>query len=83
MMLVNALRQRLPAQSHSVSTLRTTIAHTRFFSTDESGAAKKETEAHTKEEIEKGREEWGVKYDDECLKFEKEWKIIAERVEAE
>lgn len=24
--------------------------------------------------------EWGIKYDDECLKFEKEWKEIAEKV---
>jgi len=29
------------------------------------------------------REEWGIKYDDECLKFEKEWKIIADQVEKE
>lgn len=25
--------------------------------------------------------EWGIKYDDECLKFEKEWKQIADEVE--
>ncbi len=31
----------------------------------------------TAAEIEKGREEWGIKYDDECLKFEKEWQEIA------
>jgi len=27
--------------------------------------------------------EWGVKYDDECLAFEKEWKEIADKVETE
>jgi hypothetical protein len=27
----------------------------------------------TPEEYKKGQEEWGIKYDDECLKFEKEW----------
>ena len=37
----------------------------------------------TKEEIEAGRAEWGIKYDDECLKFEKEWQEIASRVEQE
>ena len=28
-----------------------------------------------------GAAEWGIKYDDECLKFEKEWKKIADKVE--
>lgn len=27
--------------------------------------------------------EWGIKYDDECLKFEQEWKEIADKVEDE
>ena len=40
-------------------------------------------EQATKEEIEQGRAEWGLKYDDECLKFEKEWKIISDRVNSE
>ena len=31
----------------------------------------------------KGQAEWGIKYDDECLKFEKEWKVIADKIEAE
>jgi len=35
----------------------------------------------TQEEKEKARHEWGLKYDDECLKFEKEWEIIAKAVE--
>ena len=30
-----------------------------------------------------GGAEWGIKFDDECLKFEKEWKEIADKVEAE
>ena len=30
-----------------------------------------------------GGAEWGIKYDDECLKFEKEWKEIADKVEEE
>ena len=37
----------------------------------------------TQEEIAAGREQWGVQYDDECLKFEKEWQMIAEKVEQE
>ena len=40
-----------------------------------------EVPAPTKEEIEAGRAEWGIKYNDECLKFEKEWEIIAKAVE--
>ena len=35
----------------------------------------------TAEELEKGRHEWGIKYNDECLKFEKEWEIIAKAVQ--
>ena len=27
--------------------------------------------------------EWGIKYNDECLKFEKEWEVIAAAVEKE
>lgn len=34
----------------------------------------------TEAEKEKGRQEWGIKYDDECLKFEKEWELIAKSV---
>lgn len=30
--------------------------------------------APTDKEKEQARAEWGIKYDDECLKFEKEWK---------
>jgi hypothetical protein len=27
----------------------------------------------TQEEVAANRDEWGIKYNDECLKFEKEW----------
>lgn len=37
----------------------------------------------TEKELEQGRAEWGIKYNDECLKFEKEWKIISDKIEAE
>jgi len=33
--------------------------------------------------VAKGRETWGIEYNDECLKFEKEWQQIAEAVEKE
>jgi hypothetical protein len=35
----------------------------------------------TPEELEKNRHEWGIKYDDECFKFEKEWEAIASAIE--
>ena len=61
-----------------------------LFSTEEGATENKSDESNEKavdpptpEEIEKGRQEWGIKYDDECLKFEKEWKEIADRVENE
>ena len=48
------------------------LAQVHMFSADDAAAEKQaETETHTKEEIEKGRHEWGIKYDDECFKFEK------------
>ena len=55
------------------------------FSTEEGQAEepKAATPEPTKEEIEASRQEWGIKYDDECLKFEKEWKEIADKVTAE
>ena len=46
------------------------------FSTEEGAAENKPADPPTQEEIEKGRQEWGIKYDDECLKFEKEWKEL-------
>ena len=79
-MLLNALRKRSITQANSITTLRATLAQARYFSTDASDK-KPDYKTHTQEEIEKGRQEWGIKYDDECLKFEKEWKAIAEAVE--
>jgi hypothetical protein len=37
----------------------------------------------TEAELAKNREEWGIKYTDECFKFEKEWKAISEKIEQE
>ena len=57
----------------------------RFFSTE--GEAKPEAAGSapvpepTQAELDQGRQEWGLKYDDECLKFEKEWQIMAKAVE--
>ena len=34
-------------------------------------------------EIAENKNEWGIKYNDECLKFEKEWEFIANAVEKE
>lgn len=59
-----------------------------FFSAEEAAGEAAKTEEKivdppTKEEIEQGRKEWGIQYDDECLKFEKEWKEIADKVMSE
>ena len=57
----------------------------RYFST-EAEAPKEKASAvpePTKEEIEEGRKQWGIQYDDECLKFEKEWELISAKVEEE
>ena len=43
-----------------------------MFSSEAGDGAAKVPEP-TKEEIEANKHEWGVKYNDECLKFEKEW----------
>jgi hypothetical protein len=51
----------------------------RFFSTTDEAAA--EIPEPTKAELEEGRKQWGIQYNDECLKFEKEWEIIAKAVE--
>jgi len=53
----------------------------RFFSAEE--AEKPAAEQFSKEELEKGRQQWGIQYDDECLKFEKEWEEIARKVQDE
>ena len=55
-----------------------------MFSADQAKPEGKEAKGEfTKEEIEKGRAEWGIKYSDEALKFEKEWKLIADKIEKE
>ena len=51
-----------------------------FFSKEEAKAEKTEP---TAAEVEANKEEWGIKYDDECLKFEKEWQEIADKVQNE
>jgi hypothetical protein len=45
--------------------------------------ADKPTEEYSEKEKGKYRDAWGLKYDDECLKFEKEWEMISEKVNAE
>jgi hypothetical protein len=55
----------------------------RMFCAQAQRAFSTEAAEPTQEEIEKGRADWGLKYDDECLKFEKEWKTISDRVDAE
>ena len=59
----------------------------RFFAAAEEQGSKEESKAEEKKPTEKeladGRDEWGFKYDDECFKFEKEWKMIADKVESE
>jgi hypothetical protein len=40
-------------------------------------------EEKPKDEAAAARAEWGIKYDDECLKFEKEWEIIAKKVDTQ
>lgn len=55
----------------------------RYFSATDASAEEAKVPEPTKEEIEANRAEWGIKYNDECLKFEKEWEIIAQRVQDE
>ena len=52
---------------------QSTQVSTRFFS----------AAAATPQEHAKKSEEWGEKYSDECFAFEKEWKIIADKIEKE
>jgi hypothetical protein len=41
------------------------------------------TKPPTEEELAKNREEWGEKYTDEAFRFEKEWKAISDKIEAQ
>ena len=52
----------------------TQVLACRYFSSDVAEKSASQAE---------GGAEWGIKYDDECLKFEKEWKTIAEKVDQE
>ena len=74
----------LPVQKQIPSNSRLFQKPVRMFSADQAKPEEKETKGEfTKEEIEKGRAEWGIKYSDEALKFEKEWKLIADKIEKE
>ena len=53
----------------------------RYFSAED--GEKTSVPEPTQEELAANREQWGIKYDDECFKFEKEWEIIAGAVERE
>ena len=59
---------------------QTIQAMRRTFSTEQEASPVPEP---TDAEKEAARTEWGIKYDDECLKFEKEWEIIAKKVQEE
>ena len=67
-MLARSFRRNTSLFLRQAQTVRT-------FSTQETNV--------TSEDLAAGRAEWGVKYDDECLQFEKEWKTIADRVTQE
>ena len=54
-----------------------------YFSEEVKEEAKPAAAEPTAAEVQPGQQEWGIKYDDECLKFEKEWAEIAERVQQE
>ena len=80
MLAKNILKQFRTLSHASRVTLRTQY---RCFSATETEGAKSaaETPEATPEELAKYRDQWGIKYDDECFKFEKEWELIASKVE--
>lgn len=45
----------------------------RYFSQETPAEEKQPVAEPTAEEKAANAQEWGIKYDDECLKFEKEW----------
>jgi hypothetical protein len=53
----------------------------RYFSAEPEKEASASVPEPTAAELEKGRQQWGIEYNDECLKFEKEWELIARQVE--
>ncbi len=71
------LSRRLLMASRRQNTQLTRVASYAFSAEGEQAAEP------SKEEVDANRQEWGIKYDDECLKFEKEWKEIADKVESE
>lgn len=83
---IKMLKTLLKRRVFNQSTLYSVTQGQKFFSTTEEPASetpKVEQPEPTKEELASGQAEWGIKYDDECLKFEKEWKQIADSVEKE
>lgn len=53
------------------------------FSTDQAAAADPAAAEPTQAEKDAHKQEWGIKYDDECLNFEKEWEVVAKKVQDE
>ena len=75
--LVNRFAQRTTSKSMAVNPVRLTrhamMAPTQFaFSTEEGKDAAAAAEP-TQAELDAHKHEWGIKYNDECFKFEKEW----------
>jgi hypothetical protein len=70
------------SQTFRQGALRPTLSctQTAFFSSEADQVAQPAAAAAepTAAEIEANRSEWGIKYDDECLKFEKDWQALAE-----
>ena len=66
---------------HFKRTIKTNkTAMWRMFSAESAPEQKSSIPEPSAAEKETARHEWGLKYDDECLKFEKEWEIIAKKV---
>lgn len=73
-------------KSSAISHLRKLTASSfRLFSSAEKQQSvddlKKEFENITEEEKQKYRDAWGLKFNDECIKFEKEWEKIAKEAD--
>lgn len=48
--------------------------------TEKEKTVESKDEKPSEAELKANREEWGLKYDDEAYKFEKEWKAIADKI---
>jgi len=77
------LSRRFINNARNLKQVRMAQPSYRYFSSETSEGQSASVSEPSQEEIEKGRHEWGIKYNDECLKFEKEWEIIAQQVENE